>query len=121
MILDILTGECIDSVTYISFKKDAVRANHFHKDTTQWNYVLSGKLKYCNQILDKKNLGAKGTNITEEILNPGDLCVSNPWEAHAFQGIEDSELLVLTRGPRSGMNYENDTFRLIHPLIPTRD
>lgn len=121
IILDILAGESIDAVTYISFKNRAVRANHFHKETTQWNYVLSGKLKYCNRIIDEKMLEDKWSETTQEILYPGDFCVSYPWEAHAFQGIEDSELLVLTRGPRSGMNYEKDTFRLVHPLIPYED
>ena len=42
-------------------------------------------------------------------------------ELENVEGIEDSELLVLTRGPRSGMNYEKDTFRLKNPLIPYDD
>ena len=121
LILDILEGESVDAVTYISFKNRAIRANHFHKETIQWNYVLSGKLKYCNRVIDKNLLEDGESEATEEILYPGDFCVSYPWEAHAFQGIEDSEMLVLTRGPRSGMNYEKDTFRLENPLIPYED
>ena len=38
-------------------------------------------------------------------------------ERHAFQAIEDTTFLVLTRGPRGGENYETDTFRLDIPLI----
>lgn len=121
VILDILVGENIDAVTYISFKNKAVRANHFHKETTQWNYVLSGKLKYCSKVIDKDMLEDSQTEITEETLYPGDFCVSYPWEAHALQGIEDSEVLVLTKGPRSGMDYEKDTFRLEKPLIAYED
>lgn len=30
------------SVTYISFKKGAVRGNHYHKETKQTDYILSG-------------------------------------------------------------------------------
>lgn len=121
IILDILEGESVDAITYISFKNRAIRANHYHKDTTQWNYVLSGKLKYCNKVINKDLLEDSLTNIDEETLYPGDFCVSKPWEAHAFQGIEDSEMLVLTKGPRSGMDYEKDTFRLKKPLIPYED
>ena len=121
VIVDILEGENVDAVTFISFKNRAVRANHFHKETTQWNYVLSGKLKYCNRVIDKNLLEDGDAVTTEEILFPGDFCVSYPWESHAFQGIEDSEMLVLTKGPRSGMNYEKDTFRLKNPLIPYED
>lgn len=121
IILDILEGESVDAITYISFKNRAIRANHYHKDTTQWNYVLSGKLKYCNKAINKDLLEDSLTNIDEETLYPGDFCVSKPWEAHAFQGIEDSEMLVLTKGPRSGMDYEKDTFRLKKPLIPYED
>ena len=36
-IIDILTGIEIDAVTLITFSKGAVRANHYHKETTQWN------------------------------------------------------------------------------------
>jgi|TARA_B100000768_G_scaffold171804_1_gene179448 quercetin dioxygenase-like cupin family protein len=121
IILDILEGESVDAITYISFKNRAIRANHYHKDTTQWNYVLSGKLKYLNKVINKDLLEDSLTEVCEETLYPGDFCVSKPWEAHAFQGIEDSEMLVLTKGPRSGMDYEKDTFRLKKPLIPYED
>jgi len=121
VIVDILEGESIDAITYISFKNRAIRANHFHKETTQWNYVLSGKLKYCNKVIDQNLLENGVSEVIEETLYPGDFCVSRPWEAHAFQGIEDSEMLVLTKGPRAGMDYEKDTFRLEKPLIPYND
>ena len=121
IILDILEGQKIDAVTYISFKNSAIRANHYHKETTQWNYVLSGELKYCNKLIDKDLYESTDNEIFEEVLYPGDFCVSHPWEAHAFKGIKESEMLVLTRGPRSGMNYEKDTFRLKTPIIPYED
>ena len=121
VITDIIEGETIDAVTYISFKNKAVRANHFHKETTQWNYVLSGKLQYRNKVIDKEILEDCDGKVNEETLYPGDFCVSDPWEAHAFKGIEDSEMLVLTSGPRAGMDYEKDTFRLEKPLIPYED
>lgn len=108
-ILDILTGENIDAVTLITFTKGATRANHYHKETIQWNYVTNGKLIYASQ-----EIGGVKKEIT---LNKGDFVTSNPNEIHAFKAIENSELLVLTKGPRAGKDYEEDTFRLEEPIL----
>jgi hypothetical protein len=35
-----------------------------------------------------------------------------PNERHAWIAIEDSLVVVMTRGPRGGKEYESDTFRL---------
>ena len=40
-----------------------------------------------------------------------------PMEKHALVGLEDSEMLVFTEGPRGGKEYESDTFRLDNPLV----
>ena len=32
-------------------------------------------------------------------------------------GITEAQVLILTKGPRAGSQYENDTFRLSDPLI----
>ena len=41
VITDLLENKNINAVTVISFETDAVRANHYHKETTQWNYIIS--------------------------------------------------------------------------------
>jgi quercetin dioxygenase-like cupin family protein len=108
-IIDVIQRESIDAVTVISFKKGAVRANHSHKQTVQWNYVLSGRIRLVTQL--------PGKEACESILSPGDLAVTRENESHALQALEDASLLVLTRGPRAGDEYEADTFRLDDPLI----
>jgi quercetin dioxygenase-like cupin family protein len=55
--------------------------------------------------------------IEERTLGPGDLVSTAPMEKHALVGIEDSELLVFTEGPRGGKEYESDTFKLDTPLV----
>ena len=108
-ITDILTNEEVDAITIITFKKGAVRANHYHKETTQWNYVLSGTIEAAVQkINETKEMG---------VLATGDLIVSEPNEIHAFRALEDSTLLILTKGPRAGKDYESDTFRLEKSLF----
>ena len=55
--------------------------------------------------------------MKEIILSRGDLVVTSLNESHAIKAIKYSEYLVFTQGPRSGKEYEKDTFRLLKPLI----
>ena len=109
-IIDLLENENINAVTVITFKKGAVRANHYHKQTTQWNYVISGCIRLVSQM--------PGAPTSEVVMRPGDLVATGPNERHALQGLEDSTLMVFTKGPRGGKEYESDTYRLDVPLIP---
>lgn len=108
-IIDLIENEAINSVTMITFTKGAVRANHFHKETTQWNYVVSGRIRLVSEL--------PGEAPVEAILEKGDLAATYPMEKHALLGLEDAEVLVFTKGPRGGKEYESDTFRLDKPLI----
>jgi quercetin dioxygenase-like cupin family protein len=109
-ITDMLQNVEINAVTFITFRKDAVRGNHYHKATTQWNYVTSGK------ILLRTSIPGEGSRDT--VMGKGDFVVTVPNERHALLALEDSELLVFTQGPRGGKEYESDTFRDETPLIP---
>lgn len=91
----------IDSVTHITFTLGAVRGNHVHKDTTQWVYVVEGKIEAFTEINEK---------VFSEIFSTKDFFVSYPNEAHAFRALEPSEIIIFTKGPRSGSDYNSDTF-----------
>lgn len=108
-IIDLVENQNINAVTFISFKKGAVRANHYHKKTSQWNYITKGQIKLVTQF-------GEGP-INEKILQKGDLAMTIPMEKHALVALEDSEMLVFTEGPRGGKEYESDTFRLDNPLV----
>lgn len=108
-IVDLIENESINAITMVTFRKGAVRGNHFHKHTTQWNYVMSGRIRLVSQI--------PGEPPREIVMGPGDLVATGPDERHALQGLEDSALMVFTKGPRGGKEYESDTFRLETPLI----
>lgn len=107
-ILDILDDVDLNSATLITNKKGAVRANHFHKKTVQYTFVLSGRVKYVSK-------GPRGRKSA--VLEAGDLAMSPPNEAHATEALTDAAFLALSRGPRHGRNYEADTFRLVKPLL----
>ena len=108
-IVDLLEKENINAVTLVSFRKGAVRGNHFHKKTHQWNYLLSGRIRMRAQDPPKQAVSV--------LMKPGDFVLTGPGERHALLALKDSELMVFTKGPRGGKEYETDTFRLKKPLI----
>jgi len=97
----------IDSVTEIFTKADAVRGNHVHHHTTQWVYLVSGKM-----------LVVLEPDVPHDyILEPGNLHCEPAGIPHAWKALEDTRVLVFTRGPRSGEAYETDTERLTTPIL----
>lgn len=107
-IIDIMEAIDFNSATMISSNKGATRGNHYHQKTTQWIYVLRGRLLAHARAPD----GARQSAILES----GDLIKNPPLEQHAFIALEDSELLVLSAGLRSGKDYVKDTYRLDKPV-----
>ncbi len=108
-ITDIVENELFDSLTVLTTRKGAVRGNHYHKETTQYTYVLEGRCRYFYR--------KPGEGVSSEVVGKGDLIVSPPLESHAFQAMEDAVLLAFCKGPRAGTQYETDTFRLEEPLV----
>ena len=80
-IIDLIEGEKINAITLITIKKGAIRGNHYHKKTWQWNYIISGKIRLVTKMPNKK--------IKKTLLNPGDLALTLPGELHTIIGIED--------------------------------
>lgn len=97
-----LLNESIDSITRIGFSAGAIRGNHVHKETVQWTYVTKGELIIAT-VLD-------GEQISRTAF-AGDFFVSLPGEPHAMRAVTESEILVFTRGPRSGQSYHDDTYK----------
>ena len=108
IISDLVEKEKINSITYISFFKNKVRANHYHKKTIQWNYVISGKVIFVSKINGK---------VKKIIGKKRDLIKIETREHHAIKALSYSEILVFTKGPRGGKEYESDTYRLKKNLI----
>ena len=88
------------SVTYISFKKGAVRGNHYHLNTVQSDFILSGRF-IC------------ATSMGEKVVKAGETIVHEEGEHHAYEALEDGEMVSTCHGKRIGENYEEDTFRLL--------
>ena len=95
------------SVTYITFKKGAVRGNHYHKETIQHDIVLKGSL-LCKKG-HETGFPKKGDLIHIEANIP-----------HAYEALEDSEIVSICFGKRIGDNYYKDTYVLQEPLIASK-
>jgi len=105
-ITDLFYNENINHVTHIkTLDITAVRGNHFHKETTQAMYMISGSLIYWyKQTVE---------SVTESIrVNCGELVITPPFEIHALTFDEQNEFIVFTWGLRGGKDYEADTYRV---------
>lgn len=114
-ILDIFVNSPKDHCTLVSFKKNSVRGNHFHKKSTQYSFILEGKLTMITCKVDRngKFLGKK----FKKIVKKNSLITHRPFVSHAFKAKKNSKILAFADGLRGGENYEKDTFRLKDKLI----
>lgn len=95
------------AVLYITGKKGTVRGNHYHKKDSHYVYCLSGKFRYSEKDMTKPNSPCESV-----ILNPGDLVLSSPMQAHSMEFLEDSVFLAITTEPREQNLYEKDLVRI---------
>jgi dTDP-4-dehydrorhamnose 3,5-epimerase-like enzyme len=108
-IMDIFSNVSIEHATIIHSKKGSVRGNHYHKETVQMDFIVSGQIRILSQKVGEEK-------ITEAILNANDLIVHQPSEAHTMIALEDTIFVTFAKGLRGGEQYESDTFRLVKPL-----
>jgi quercetin dioxygenase-like cupin family protein len=107
VIEDLIAGR-VDAVTRIFTRAGHVRGNHIHQRTSQWTFIVSGKLRTVLLEDDGPH---------ESTREPGDFFPEPPGVPHAWEALEDTTVLVFTRGPRAAGDYESDTIRLLVPLI----
>ena len=99
----------LDGMTEIRTVKGAIRGNHYHKQTTQWTYIASGRMLIVTE--------GDGRGRQERVYGPGEMACEEPGVSHAWHALEDTVCLVFSRGPRTGTAYETDTFKLEVPLL----
>lgn len=87
------------SVTHITFKKGAIRGNHYHKKTLQRDVILKGQLKCV-------------TSLDTFVVGTGQVIEHPAGVAHAYKAMKDSEIISICYGLRKGTDYEKDTYRL---------
>ena len=108
VITDVFVGAPKEHSTVISTKKGAVRGNHYHKVSRQWDFIVSGSFR----VFGKR----EGGQIEEATVSASDLISWESGEAHEFIALEDSVFITFVDGVRGGANFESDTYRLETPL-----
>jgi len=97
----------ITSVLYITCKKGAIRANHYHKKDTHYSYMVEGSMEYTY-----KNLKTKNSKPKTVVVSAGEIVVTPPMTMHAMIFLEDSIFIALTTEARDQKKYEKDTVRV---------
>ena len=111
-IIDIFTHEPKDHCVIVTFKKNAIRGNHFHKKSIQSAFVLEGIFKIYHVKTDE-NANYDSKKIEELDASKNDYITHKEYEAHTYKCLSNKgTLLVFTKGVRGGKYYEDDTFRL---------
>ncbi len=107
-----LVEDPISHIGFITFKKGAMRGNHYHKQSTQYTFVLSGKIELYTKDARKKNARAVKT-----IMTPGYLAVIPPHIIHTYRAVTPSSMIDCTTVTRVKKSYEEDTVRIDGALM----
>ena len=105
--------EPINWIGWIESKKGTVRANHWHPIQQQKCILISGR--YISVFKDLKTPNAP---MTTQLMEPGDVVVTEPQVAHTMVFLEDSLFLNLVNGEREHDNYGKHT--LPYELVDER-
>src|SRR3989344_6112950 len=89
-----IVEEPISHVGLITFKKGAIRGNHYHKKSVQYTYILKGKRKKTF------------------ILTEGMFSRISPQIVHAYKALTSAAMLDMSTLVRGEKGYEDDTVRV---------
>ncbi len=103
-ITDVL-DESVSHVGLITFTKGAVRAKHYHKQSTQYDYIVSGKIRL---VVCKPD----GSEREDHILETGMATEVPPGIVHMYIAEEESSMIDITTLSRNDNGYEEDTVRV---------
>ncbi len=99
-----LVEEKVGHIGIITFNKGVTRANHYHKKSIQYSYVLEGKLKLTISDID-------GSNKKVVTLTPGMLTTIPAKTIHIYTAITKAKIIDITTMSRKDNGYEKDTIK----------
>lgn len=107
IIADIFYNTNIEHVAIIKSEPNAIRGNHYHKETTQSMLMTKGSLEYWYKPVGSDEPAKM------YLCKVGDLITTEPYEIHALRITDEgNEFIVFSEGKRGGMDYESDTYRV---------
>ena len=104
-IYDIVEG-VVGHVGVVTFGEGAVRGNHYHRRSTQFTYVLRGRIELLTKAID-------GSAPAETcVLGPGELAAVPARVVHTYRALEPAAIIDVTTLSRGESGYEDDTVRV---------
>lgn len=100
-----IVEDYVGHVGMVTFEKGVTRGKHWHKHSTQYSYVLEGKIKLIVSGLQKKWKKVL-------MLGPGSLTCIPPKIIHTYIAITPAKMLDVTTISRVKDGYEKDTYRV---------
>jgi quercetin dioxygenase-like cupin family protein len=101
-----LVDASVGSAVLISSKKDAVRANHYHRTDWHYCYVVKGSIEYFHRPTGSEQ------EPQRILVTTGQMFFTPPMTDHAMVFPEDTVFLTLGRNPRDQESYEADVVRI---------
>lgn len=108
-ILDVFEG-MVHHTGVITFAEGAVRANHYHREQTQYTYVLEGMIE-----LKTRDANEPAAPVQTMTMEPGDFVTLPPHTVHSYRALTAASMICLTTKERDSVSYEADTVR-VEPL-----
>jgi mannose-6-phosphate isomerase-like protein (cupin superfamily) len=99
-----ITQEGWAEVNFIETKADQTRGNHYHKETRELFFIISGEIEVT---VDNLQSGEH----TELLVSKGDLFVIEPYELHIFRTKTDAQWLNMLSKPFA---QENPDFHYVN-------
>ena len=93
-------------VGLITNEVDSIGGNHYHKKSTQYSYILSGK----HEVLLAQ--AEDPSNVKKVVVRTGDLIIIPPNIIHQFKTIEKAIMVDIVSESREGTGYEDDVYRI---------
>ena len=96
----------IKHIAIINSKKGSIRANHYHPEQIQYEYLISGEFESYSKDLKKEN-----AEVEKIIIEEKSLVITPPNIAHAMKFTKDSVMLNITTGARENNNFAEHTIK----------
>jgi len=105
-IISDLLNETIAHVGLITTEDGTIRANHYHKLSTQHSYILSGSFEVLLAPADQP------ANVKKVLLRSGEMISIPPNIIHRFKAIDRTVMIDMVSESRDGTGYEDDVYRV---------
>jgi len=92
-----ITQESWAEANFIETRANQVRGNHYHKETRELFFIISGEI---DVVIDDLNSGKH----LEVLVSKGDVFIIEPYELHTFHTRTDAQWLNMLSQPVDPQN-----------------